>query len=47
MEWIEIKHASQNNLKNISVNLPKKQLTVVTGLSGSGSASLVLYTLAA
>ena len=33
MEWIEIKHATQNNLKNISVNIPKKQLTVVTGLS--------------
>ncbi|MGL9926787.1 MULTISPECIES: ATP-binding cassette domain-containing protein [Enterococcus] len=47
MEWIEIKHASQNNLKNISVNIPKKQLTVVTGLSGSGKSSLVFDTLAA
>ena len=47
MEWIEIKHATQNNLKNISVNIPKKQLTVVTGLSGSGKSSLVFDTLAA
>ena len=47
MEWIEIKHATQNNLKNVSVNIPKKQLTVVTGLSGSGKSSLVFDTLAA
>lgn len=47
MEWIKIKHATQNNLKDISVNIPKKQLTVVTGLSGSGKSSLVFDTLAA
>lgn len=46
-EWIEIIHANQNNLKNISTKIPKHQLTVVTGVSGSGKSSLVFDTLAA
>jgi excinuclease ABC A subunit len=45
--WINIINATQNNLKNISTKLPKHQLTVVTGVSGSGKSSLVFDTLAA
>lgn len=46
-EMIEIINASQNNLKNVSVNIPKKKITVITGLSGSGKSSLAFDTLAA
>lgn len=45
--WIEIVNATQNNLKNVSTKIPKHQLTVVTGVSGSGKSSLVFGTLAA
>src|SRR5216684_3064340 len=44
--WITITGARQNNLKNIDVRIPLNQLTVVTGVSGSGKSSLafdVLY----
>ena len=44
---IFIKGATENNLKNISLHIPKKQITVVTGVSGSGKSSLVLDTIAA
>ena len=37
---IEIIGAKQNNLKNISVNIPRDRLTVITGVSGSGKSSL-------
>ncbi|WP_270567249.1 excinuclease ABC subunit UvrA [Clostridium beijerinckii] len=46
-EMIEIIHANENNLKNISINIPKKEITIVTGLSGSGKSSLIFDTLAA
>ena len=46
-EFIEISGATENNLKNVSVLIPKKQITVVTGISGSGKSSLVLDTIAA
>lgn len=46
-EEISIQGAKTNNLKNISVSIPKGQITVVTGLSGSGKSSLVFDTLAA
>ncbi len=46
-EWITVKHATQNNLKDVTVKIPKKQMTIVTGLSGSGKSSLVFDTLAA
>lgn len=39
--------ATQNNLKHVSVEIPKHQITVVTGVSGSGKSSLVLDTVAA
>ena len=42
---IFIKGARSNNLKNIDVSIPKNQLVVVTGLSGSGKSSLVMDTL--
>ena len=47
MEPIRVVNATQNNLKNISVEIPKHQITVVTGVSGSGKSSLVLDTIAA
>ncbi|MDO1604510.1 excinuclease ABC subunit UvrA [Lactobacillus sp. YT155] len=45
--YIEIKNANTNNLNNISLNIPKHKITVVTGVSGSGKSSLVFNTLAA
>lgn len=44
-EYIHIKGARSNNLKNVEVKIPKNQLVVVTGLSGSGKSSLVMDTL--
>jgi excinuclease UvrABC ATPase subunit len=44
---IEINGASTNNLKHITVHIPKHQITIVTGVSGSGKSSLVFSTLAA
>lgn len=44
-KYIEIKGAREHNLKNISVNIPKDRLTVITGLSGSGKSSLAFDTL--
>ncbi len=44
-DWIELKGVRENNLKNISVKIPKNKITVVTGLSGSGKSSLVFETL--
>ncbi|MBN1650001.1 MAG: ATP-binding cassette domain-containing protein [Bacteroidales bacterium] len=39
-EWIELKGVSQNNLKHISLQLPKNKFIVITGISGSGKSSL-------
>lgn len=47
MEKIIIKGASENNLKNISLEIPKYRISVFTGVSGSGKSSLVLDTIAA
>ncbi|WP_165025059.1 hypothetical protein [Dysgonomonas sp. ZJ279] len=46
-QFIIIKGARENNLKNISVSIPKKKITVFTGVSGSGKTSLVFDTIAA
>ena len=45
MKFIEIHKARQNNLKNLSVQIPLGSLTVVCGLSGSGKSSLAFETL--
>ena len=44
---IRVHGARENNLKNVSVELPKRRLTVFTGVSGSGKSSLVFATIAA
>jgi len=44
-DYIQIKGARANNLKNISLRLPKNKLIVVTGVSGSGKSSLTMDTL--
>ena len=44
-EFIVIKGARENNLKNIDVNIPRNKIVVVTGISGSGKSSLVINTL--
>ncbi len=44
-EYIEIIGAAEHNLKNISVKIPRNQLVVITGLSGSGKSSLAFDTL--
>ena len=46
-DHILIKDATENNLKHVTVEIPKRQITVVTGVSGSGKSSLVLDTIAA
>ncbi|MFF4315442.1 ATP-binding cassette domain-containing protein [Streptomyces sp. NPDC001507] len=44
---IKVTGARENNLKNVSLQIPRQQLTVFTGVSGSGKSSLVFDTLAA
>ena len=46
-DLIRVIGARQNNLKDVSVELPKRRLTVFTGVSGSGKSSLVFATIAA
>ena len=46
-DLIRVQGARQNNLKDVTVELPKRRLTVFTGVSGSGKSSLVFGTIAA
>ena len=46
-DLIRVQGARVNNLKDVSVEIPKRRLTVFTGVSGSGKSSLVFGTIAA
>src|ERR687892_2579646 len=48
-EWgaIQVRGARENNLRDVSLDIPKRKLTVFTGVSGSGKSSLVFETIAA
>jgi excinuclease UvrABC ATPase subunit len=46
-DLIRVQGARENNLKDVNVELPKRRLTVFTGVSGSGKSSLVFSTIAA
>ena len=43
-DWIDVRGARVHNLKNIDVQIPRRQLVVITGLSGSGKSSLAFDT---
>ncbi len=45
-EYIVIRGARENNLKNVSLHIPKRKITVFTGVSGSGKSSIVFDTIA-
>jgi excinuclease ABC subunit A len=44
-EWLIVRGAREHNLRDISVRIPRNQLTVITGLSGSGKSSLAFDTI--
>jgi len=45
-EFIEIRGGRENNLKDVSLRIPKRQITIFTGVSGSGKSSIVFDTIA-
>jgi excinuclease ABC A subunit len=45
-EYIHIRGARENNLRNVSLNVPKRKITIFTGVSGSGKSSIVFDTIA-
>lgn len=44
-EYIVLKGCRENNLKNVSLNIPKRKITIFTGVSGSGKSSIVFETI--
>ncbi len=46
-EYIVISGARENNLQNVSLRIPKRKITIFTGVSGSGKSSIVFDTIAA
>src|SRR5512134_2788708 len=46
-EYIEVRGARENNLKNVSFRIPKRKITIFTGVSGSGKSSIVFDTISA
>ena len=46
-EYIEIRGAHENNLKDVTLKIPKRKITIFTGVSGSGKSSIVFDTIAA
>ncbi|MGZ3618336.1 MAG: hypothetical protein ACXWOL_16775, partial [Ktedonobacteraceae bacterium] len=46
-EYLEIRGARENNLKDVTLKIPKRKITIFTGISGSGKSSLVFDTIAA
>lgn len=46
-EYIEIRGARENNLKDVDLRIPKRKITIFTGVSGSGKSSIVFDTVAA
>src|SRR5215472_17405942 len=46
-EYITIRGARENNLKNVSLRIPKRKITIFTGVSGSGKSSIAFDTIAA
>jgi excinuclease UvrABC ATPase subunit len=45
-EYIKIHGARENNLKNVSLRIPKRKITIFTGVSGSGKSSIVFDAIA-
>ena len=45
-EYLTIRGARENNLKNVSLRIPKRKITIFTGVSGSGKSSIVFDTIA-
>jgi excinuclease UvrABC ATPase subunit len=45
-EYIELRGARENSLKDVTLRIPKRQITIFTGVSGSGKSSIMFDTIA-